>query len=132
MKTCLFVLLIIIYASFVSGQNRFKVEFKKADVAFSAKEDTLAVKSLMYRQLSGEIEHLRYCMGKYHKQKMTGYYFGFSAIGIGACGVAVDEPSVLIGSGVLGLVGLIISVDSEKWLKKASLTPYGLGLKYTF
>lgn len=81
-----------------------------------------------------EIDHIRYCAGKYAKEMSTGYTFSIlgSAISVGGAFIK-DKPEIPIAVGAgLGLIGYILIINSNKWMKKISIGPDGLGIKYKF
>ena len=93
--------------------------------------------------ISAEIEHLRYCLKNYRKEKLTGTWLtiggGFIA-GL-ATGLyqndVIDENTagiVYIGGGVMVITGYVMQITCNRWLKKASIGPAdsGIGLKVKF
>lgn len=85
-----------------------------------------------------EIDHIRYSLGKYHRQMKAGYFFGF----IGAAAVAspsfldYDDRSIertveQVGIG-LGILGGLLIIDSNKWMKRIYFGPEGVGIRYSF
>jgi len=82
-----------------------------------------------------EIDHLRYCVGRYGRQKSLAYSLQLIGAGVIAIGVSDEEklPLAYIGGG-LSLIGLVIQIDAEKWMKKAYVgsTANGFGVKYRF
>jgi len=96
-----------------------------------------------------QLDYVRHCLHKYQAQKKIGYYIGLSGAALSALG-AVVEPSedyysgnthfvedgnkqaMYIAGGALSIIGTVIIIDSEKWLKRAYIGPDGLGVKFTF
>lgn len=85
-----------------------------------------------------EIDHIRYSLGKYHRQIKAGYFIGF----LGAATVAspsfidyndrsVKQTVEQVGIG-LGILGGLLLIDSNKWMKRIYFGPEGVGIKYTF
>lgn len=127
--------------------NRNHVDYDAAELAalLKVKDGLVDVKNGGPINLSGiedrykyEIDHIRYSLGKYHRQMKAGYFLGF----LGAATVAspsfidYDDRStektveqVGIGLGILG--GLLI-IDSNKWMKRIYFGPEGVGIKYSF
>jgi len=80
-----------------------------------------------------EIDHIRYCAGKYNQQIMTGYLLSITGSVVVGGGSFTDKPKVplAIGAG-LSLIGGILIIDGQKWMKKISIGPDGIGIKYAF
>lgn len=85
-----------------------------------------------------EIDHIRYSLGRYHKEMKTGY--GFALLGA----ATVASPSFIdfndastektvknVGYG-LGILGGLLILDSNKWMKRIYFGPEGMGIKYSF
>lgn len=85
-----------------------------------------------------EIDHIRYSLGRYHKEMKTGY--GFALLGV----ATVASPSFIdfkdasmektvknVGYG-LGILGGLLILDSNKWMKRIYFGPEGMGIKYSF
>lgn len=90
-----------------------------------------------------DIRHLRYCIGKYRKEKMTGIYLTLG--GLVTAGLAtglyqsgtLDENTasiIYIGGGVMFISGFVMQITCNRWLKKAAIGPAdsGIGLKVSF
>lgn len=85
-----------------------------------------------------EIDYIRYCTGKYRSEIMTGYAFSLAGTALitSTYFMETDKPKNLtmmnkIGYG-LGLIGTILIIDSNKWMKKINVGPNGIGIKYVF
>lgn len=83
-----------------------------------------------------EIDHIRYCAGKYRNEIMTGYAFSFAGAVATGSAIFMDNSDdiklvTVVGFG-LGLIGTILIIDSNKWMKKISVGPNGIGIKYVF
>lgn len=80
-----------------------------------------------------EVDHIRYCAGRFNREMMSGY--ALSAIGtiITTTGAFADDPELpmIIGGGI-GLIGTILIIDSNKWMKRINIGPNGVGIKYNF
>lgn len=85
-----------------------------------------------------EIDHIRYCAGRYRREIRAGY--AFTVIGAAAIG----SPSLMdfsnpdtedvvkkVGYG-LGALGALLIIDSNKWMKRIYFGPEGFGIKYSF
>jgi hypothetical protein len=82
-----------------------------------------------------KIQGMQYCFKNFYSSYMSGVIISGIGMGITVLSTAYDEPEML-GAGVLlggavSLVGLIVSIDSFKWLKRAGVAPadYGVGFK---
>jgi len=80
-----------------------------------------------------EIDHIRYCAGRYNKQVMTSYVFSLIGAIVTTGGAFTEKPKipVVVGAG-LGLIGSFLIIDSYKWMKKMYVGPDGVGIKYKF
>lgn len=85
-----------------------------------------------------EIDHIRYCAGKYRKEIRSGY--AFSLVGIAAVAsptfINISNPDTedtvkKVGYGV-GVLGALLIIDSNKWMKRIYFGPEGIGIKYSF
>jgi len=83
--------------------------------------------------LKYEIDHIRYCAGKYNKEIMAGYSLTIIGSVVSAGSVFLDEPEVpIIVGGCMVLIGSILVIDSQKWMKKLYFGPNGVGIKFKF
>lgn len=83
--------------------------------------------------LKYEIDHIRYCAGKYNKEIMAGYSLTIIGSVVSAGGAFLDEPEVpMIVGGCMALIGSIVIIDSQKWMKKMYFGPNGVGVKFNF
>jgi hypothetical protein len=85
-----------------------------------------------------EIDHIRYCAGKYRKQVKAGYALGLAGIATYASQSFVNlndldtEKAIeQVGLG-LGVLGALLIMDSNKWMKRIYFGPDGFGIKYSF
>lgn len=74
-----------------------------------------------------DIDYLRSCLEKYHRERRTGYLATGVGIGLTAFGAATMNESgqsifFLIG-GALGLYGTYTFIHAERHLKSASIKP---------
>ena len=139
MKKIFFVLFVIlpIFAFSHNGINDNKVELKK---------NQLSIQSSFFNtqpNLENDIQHLRYCIGKYRKEKVTGICLTLG--GAFTAGLAsglylydvIDETTasiVYLGGGVAVISGYVMQLTCNRWLKKASFGPSdsGIGVKLSF
>jgi hypothetical protein len=85
-----------------------------------------------------EIDHIRFNLGKYHREMKTGYAFALLGAATVASPSFVDfnnlstEKTVQeVGYG-LGILGGLLILDSNKWMKRIYFGPEGAGIKYSF
>ena len=85
-----------------------------------------------------EIDHIRYCAGKYSREIKTGYAFALAGVAAVAAPSFVDitnqdiEGSIKnVGYG-LGVLAAILIIDSNKWMKRIYFGPEGFGIRYSF
>ena len=85
-----------------------------------------------------EIDHIRYNLGKYHREMKTGYAFSLLGVATVASPSFIDfndsstEKTVKeLGYG-LGILGGLLILDSNKWMKRIYFGPEGVGIKYSF
>lgn len=85
-----------------------------------------------------EIDHIRYSLGRYHKEMKTGY--GFALLGTAAVAspsfidfndVSMEKTVRNVGYG-MGILGGLLILDSNKWMKRIYFGPEGMGIKYSF
>ena len=114
-----------------------KSEFQKFENVKSSETLTPEV------NMEDEIRHLRYCIGKYRKEKVTGIWLTLG--GAFTAGLAtglyqtdvIDEKAasiIYIGGGVSVITGYVMQLTCNRWLKKASFGPAdsGIGVKISF
>jgi hypothetical protein len=88
-----------------------------------------------------EIDHIRYCTGKYKNEITTGYVF--SLLGTATVTSTLymkketldDLDNIKLVSNIgygLGIIGTILIIDSNKWMKRINVGPDGIGLRYKF
>ncbi len=82
-----------------------------------------------------QIDHLRYCMKRYGKQKNIAYMFQVAGMltAVGGASQYEMEGLIYVGGG-LAIVGTIMQITAEKWMKIAHIGPteHGFGIKYKF
>lgn len=80
-----------------------------------------------------DLQYVKGCLHNYQKQHVT----SFLLTGSGLTALAItpllsndskNQKYVIMGGGVLSLVGAIIFVDSEKWLRKTAIKPIPGGI----
>ncbi len=101
------------------------------------------VKTTEYSKLSEsegfkfEIDHIRYCAGKYRNEIMTGYALALAGNILVASPLVIEfdnkiTQTVGIAGIGCGIISAILIIDSNKWMKKIYIGPNGVGLKYNF
>ncbi len=85
-----------------------------------------------------EIDHIRYCAGKYRREIKTGYAFSLAGVAVVAFPSFIDinnkdtqDRMKQVGYG-LGALGAILIIDSNKWMKRIYFGPEGFGMRYSF
>lgn len=80
-----------------------------------------------------EIDHLRYCLGRYNREVMTGYGLTIAGSVVTIASAFIDDSGIGIAAGsVLSLIGGIVIIDGQKWTKRAYIGPNGIGIRFTF
>ncbi|HEY3370045.1 MAG TPA: hypothetical protein VGK10_04305 [Prolixibacteraceae bacterium] len=85
-----------------------------------------------------EIDHIRYCALKYRNEIMAGYAISFA----GAAAITspfyieMNNPDIenivkKAGYG-MGVLGALLIIDSNKWMKRMYFGPEGFGIRYNF
>lgn len=135
MKTLLFFVLMLLGVSCFSQQ---KIDFKNLD---------------QLSKLEYSHDYTRYCLKKYHDRRNTGYTFQIAGLIVAGAGFAVKPKEIVeiyeganyvysydytlryatsICGGAAIIIGSIIQVDADKWLKRAYIGPNGIGVKFQF
>jgi hypothetical protein len=108
-------------------------------------------------KLEFQNDYTRFCLKKYHDEKMIGYKCQLAGIIIVGASFIIPVPEDVsiyesgtsseytihkkdftirtitsIGGGVISLLGVIINIDSEKWMKRAYIGPDGIGVRFKF
>ena len=126
MKKLLFILLCMIFYGSLSAQD---------DLYYSPKMKTTKSDTAIFKT---DVAKVQYCLGKYYKQRQTGYVTSILGGAISVLSiVAIDDSSSgrKIGSvvgGIVTIAGGLISLDAEKWLKRASISISPTSLKINF
>jgi hypothetical protein len=96
----------------------------------SAKSDSTLFKT--------DVAKIQYCLGSYYQQRQTGLMVSILVGVIGGVSfVAISNSSNgrKIGSivgGIVEIAGIAITLDAEKWLKRASISISPTSLKINF
>jgi hypothetical protein len=126
MKTILCIILFLFSTALMAQENK-SLGVSKADST-----------TILYQRM----DQIQYCMGKYHYEKMTAHGLMLAGITLSIVGgvtATYDENGYMTSGGTAMLfgaltaaVGVVISIDAEKWMKRGSLK-VGLGkITYTF
>jgi len=85
-----------------------------------------------------DLQYVQYCLGKYYKERQSAFMLlGLSIVMSSGAVIASNQnpdlaDKIFIGSAISGLTSIIIFYDSEKWLKRGSVTISASGIKVTF
>lgn len=90
-----------------------------------------------------ELQYMRYNIGKFHNQFKTGLIISVSGVAFSSLMLATkpDENGKNTNMAIVGVIGstiaftgVIVSLNSYKYLKRASIRPtnYGIGFLYDF
>lgn len=140
MKTILLIISILFAANCMAQQP--KIDYKSLD---------------QFSKIEFQHDYTRFCLKKYHDEKMKAYVLQLSGLAIAGAGMLIpvqdgeaiynsgypDEYTVytedntirnvgFIVGGAAFLGGIILQIDSEKWLKRAYFGPNGIGVRFEF
>ena len=85
-----------------------------------------------------EIDYIRYCAGKYSRKMSAGYFF--TLVGVAAVATPsyidfatpdIEKTVKQVGYG-MGVLGVLLILDSNKWMKRIYVGPQGFGIRYPF
>lgn len=117
------VLLLFLIPLIGISQKSFELsKYKKSD---QSKSNILKfdVPKSQYDSLNINLQYTKYCLNKYRSSFLKGYSMQIiGAVGASA-GAYFDKKEAVIAGGVISFVGLFISFNSFKWLRKASVSP---------
>jgi hypothetical protein len=89
-------------------------------------------------KLRTDVQNIQRCLGKYYTQRQNGLMFSVAGAAVSTVSLlALDnapKPQQIgaIAGGVLCIFGVGITLDAEKWLKKASISITPGSLKVSF
>lgn len=93
-------------------------------------KDTISFKS--------DIQKVQYCLGNYYNQRQTGFIIAVigSSVALTSQLALNNSPQAkktgtIIG-GAVAIIGTIIIFDSDKWMKRASISISPTSIKITF
>lgn len=135
-----------------------EITFNKSNPTkiLAVKSDAIYKKIDNISQLEYNQDYTRFCLKKYHDQRIKAYKFQIAGMLVGAAAFIIppseteeyyyqnDNPYWVttpdytlrkIGAytgGALTLIGTIMLIDSEKWLNKIYIGPNGVGIKFQF
>lgn len=75
-----------------------------------------------------DIEKVQYCLGEYYHERETGLILtmlGTSIAIVSSIAIVNNEQARkggIIAGSVIGIVGLGITIDSDKWIKRSSIS----------
>jgi hypothetical protein len=131
------------------AQEKDEIYVAQGKIAMIVQDSTMTPVDPIIK-LQYELDYVRHCLYECHQEKGRGYALsvvGGMMMGIGMAyssnnvdsnfdgqsGNNFDTPGAMfIVGGVMSLVGTIMVIDSEKWLKRAYLGPNGFGVKFVF
>jgi len=85
-----------------------------------------------------DIEKIQFCLGSYQQQRQTALIVTLLGSSIAAISVlALDnapqaQTAGTYAGGIIAVTGIIINIDAEKWLRKASISISPTSLKINF
>lgn len=85
-----------------------------------------------------DTEKIQYCLGNYYQQRQSGLMLTIGGGALSTVAVLALQTSPkamdagIIMGGVISIVGIGVTFDAEKWLKKASISITPSSLKLTF
>lgn len=151
MKKLLFIILLVPLFVFPQEENNKSIIFNSYDDVKDPiyGESTENVKQFSYEEIfmnfpvsksETEMQFMRYCNFRYHKQRRMAYTLTATGMAITAGGLFLpmnepDFPVVLsIAGSACSVAGLIVLVSADRWLKYSSIKPSdtGIGVKIAF
>jgi len=103
--------------------------------AFGQKNEKISQDSL----LKADIQNIKYCLSEYHQERQRAYSLGIFSLFCSATGTTLTllnkndriGPVVAFSlSSVSFVASITIFCDSEKWLKRISLSPTSLKINF--
>lgn len=123
-------LLIILPFILVSG-----ILIAQDDLYYSPKMKATQADTILYKT---DIVKVQYCLGNYYQQRQTGLIMSLLGASISTVSIfainnseKAKEIASVVG-GLIGVTGFIITIDAEKWLKRASISISPTSLKIKF
>lgn len=120
-----------------------QIQFDKKDAEMLKATSKYPLKQSLELTWQDEIQHTRYCLGQYRKEKLSGLWLtvgGGITAGL-ATGLyqadVIDETPAFIGytaGGAMMITGYVMQLTCNRWLKKAAIGPAdsGIGVKVSF
>lgn len=112
-----------------------KHEKREDDLYYSPKKRIIKQDA---SEFTTDIQIVQYNLGKYYSERQAAYGFSLGAVVASGFAIATINSNnktsnyALIVSGVFLITGAIIFYDSEKWLKRASISISLTSLKINF
>ena len=129
-KSLMCLVVVILSLTSIFGQNKSVVE---------SVSNTEISSEILY--LHSEVDHIRYCMGKYNEQVSMGYIMTGLGLALSITTVTADlKPKnsdvglkIVNGMAILcDVIGIAMIIDANKWTKRIYVGETGIGLKYKF
>lgn len=103
----------------------------------------MSSKSALELSWQDELQHTRYCLGNYRKEKLTGIWMTVGGGVLAGLSTGLYESGVIdsdvasigyIAGGVSVITGYVLQITCNRWLKKAAIGPAdsGIGVKVLF
>ncbi len=133
MKNLVFLLVFLLPGMITAQMSSNDVMGSSYLLISNAPKSELQVRDLNYQD---EIKHLRYCLGKYRQEKLTGFWLTAGGSFTAALSVSLYRYDVInqetaaigyIAGGVSMVSGGVMQLISHRWLKKAYMGPSGSG-----
>lgn len=112
-----------------------KQEKREDDLYYSPKKRIIKQNA---SEFTTDIQIVQHNLGKYYSERQTAYGFSLGAVVASGFAIATINNNnktsnyALIVSGVFSITSAIIFYDSEKWLKRASISISPTSLKINF
>lgn len=108
-----------------------------------AQNKIMSSKTVLELSWQEELQHTRYCLGNYRKEKLTGIWMTVGGGVLAGVSTGLYESDVIdsdiasigyIAGGVSVITGYVLQITCNRWLKKAAIGPAnsGIGVKVSF
>ncbi|WP_132434369.1 hypothetical protein [Natronoflexus pectinivorans] len=76
--------------------------------------------------------YLEQCLYSYAKQKERGIMLSMVGVAISGVGISSSNDVLSYGGGAMSLIGVFISLNANKWLKRTTIQPSQEGAVFKF